>query len=158
MTPLKLMKLVYFSYAWFLHLTDEDLFDEEIQAWKHCPVIPSLYHEFKHFGLYGNIRGQYATYIDLTQDNTTPILQIPIVEDNALNNDNNLNKAICGVWFYYRDRSGDDLEQISHGSGSVWSSCYKISENIVINKDEVKKKLIKERAEIGCQKAMELNK
>ena len=55
MSPLKLMKLVYFAYAWYLYLTDQDLFSEEIQAWKHGPAIRSLYDEFKRFGLYGNI-------------------------------------------------------------------------------------------------------
>lgn len=49
MSLLKLIKLVYLAYGWSIAL-DYRLFDEPIVAWKHGPVIRSLYHEFKHFG------------------------------------------------------------------------------------------------------------
>lgn len=152
-TPLKLMKMVYFSYAWYLYLSDKNLFKEDIQAWKHGPVIPSLYHEFKHFGLYGDIRGTYATYIDLTQEDT-PIPQNPIVNIDELESNSNLNAAVCGVWYYYKNRNGDELEQISHQEGSVWQKYYKIGQNIIINDTDEQIALIKERAKIGYEKAL----
>lgn len=46
-TPMKLQKLVYITYGWALALFHLQLFQEKIQAWKHGPVIPSLFHEFK---------------------------------------------------------------------------------------------------------------
>ena len=49
-TQLKLLKLVYLLYGWVRAILDERLFDEDIQAWKLGPVVPSLYHEFKRFG------------------------------------------------------------------------------------------------------------
>lgn len=49
-TPLKLQKLLYFAQGHYLALHDEPLFDEEIQAWEHGPVVPSIYHEYKNNG------------------------------------------------------------------------------------------------------------
>ena len=47
---LKLQKLVYYSQAWHLALHDKPLFEEDFEAWIHGPVIPNLYHHYKHFG------------------------------------------------------------------------------------------------------------
>lgn len=154
-TPLKLMKLVYFSYAWYLYLTDTGLFNEDIQAWKHGPVIPSLFHEFKHFGLYGDIRGTFATYIDLTQEDA-PVPQTPMVDSNLIEDDENINAAICGVWFYYKNKTGDEPEAISHEDGSVWEQYYKVGQNIIINDDAEKRGFIKKRAKIGFEKSQKL--
>lgn len=49
LTPLKIQKLLYYAQAWNLALHDEPLFDENIEAWAHGPVIPSIYHELKDF-------------------------------------------------------------------------------------------------------------
>ena len=47
--PLKLQKLLYlaqgYSYAFF----DEPLFIEDMEAWVHGPVVPSVYHDYKIF-------------------------------------------------------------------------------------------------------------
>ncbi|MGP8235318.1 MAG: Panacea domain-containing protein [Limisphaerales bacterium] len=47
---LKLQKLLY--YAQGLHVASEKrpLFADKIHAWKHGPVVPSVYHKFKKFG------------------------------------------------------------------------------------------------------------
>ena len=46
---MKVHKLVYFAHGWHLALTEKPLIDETLQAWAYGPVVPSLYHEFKHF-------------------------------------------------------------------------------------------------------------
>lgn len=46
-TNLKLQKLVYYAQAWHLALFDTSLFPEDIQAWVHGPVEPTLYERFK---------------------------------------------------------------------------------------------------------------
>lgn len=48
-TPMKLIKLVYIAHGWYLALADKTLIDENPEAWKYGPVIPSIYHEFKEF-------------------------------------------------------------------------------------------------------------
>ena len=50
LTHLKLQKLVYYAQAWSLVVFNRPLFDEEIEAWTHGPVVPSLFHKFKGFG------------------------------------------------------------------------------------------------------------
>ena len=44
---LKLQKLVYYAQGLHLALFDRPLFDEQIVAWAHGPVVPDLYHAFK---------------------------------------------------------------------------------------------------------------
>lgn len=45
-THLKLQKLVYYAQAWSLAFLDKPMFDEDIQAWAHGPVAPSVYRAF----------------------------------------------------------------------------------------------------------------
>jgi|SRR5690606_8207525 len=49
-TPMKLVKLVYISHGWHLGITGNALIDENPEAWKYGPVIPTVYHHFKKFG------------------------------------------------------------------------------------------------------------
>ncbi len=51
LTLMKLLKLLYISQGWCLAILNKPLFDEEIQAWKYGPVIPSIYQELKHHSL-----------------------------------------------------------------------------------------------------------
>jgi uncharacterized phage-associated protein len=50
-TPLKLQKLVYYAQAWALALLERPLFEEDLEAWTHGPVVPSLFEQFKDNGL-----------------------------------------------------------------------------------------------------------
>ncbi|WP_284450996.1 Panacea domain-containing protein [Methylophaga thalassica] len=47
---LKLQKLVYYAQGFHLAIFDEPLFDEELEAWTHGPVSPSVYHKYKSNG------------------------------------------------------------------------------------------------------------
>src|SRR5256885_15287234 len=49
-TPMKLQKLIYFAHGWYWAIKNEPLIDESVEAWKYGPVIPSVYHAFKHYG------------------------------------------------------------------------------------------------------------
>lgn len=50
-THLKLQKLVYYAQAWSLASRGVPLFDEEIQAWAHGPVAPSVFRAFREYGM-----------------------------------------------------------------------------------------------------------
>ncbi|MEM9216868.1 MAG: type II toxin-antitoxin system antitoxin SocA domain-containing protein [Cyanobacteria bacterium P01_F01_bin.150] len=47
-SPMKLQKLCYYAQGYSL-AEGEELFPENFQAWQHGPVIPELYHQYKHF-------------------------------------------------------------------------------------------------------------
>lgn len=47
---LKLQKLVYYAQGFYSAIFKAALFDDEIEAWAHGPVIASLYHQFKQYG------------------------------------------------------------------------------------------------------------
>jgi uncharacterized phage-associated protein len=49
-THLKVQKMLYYGQAWALALLEQPLFDEEIEAWAHGPVVPEVFHHFKPFG------------------------------------------------------------------------------------------------------------
>jgi uncharacterized phage-associated protein len=44
--PLKLQKLVYYAQGWYLALNDKRLFDDEILAWKHGPVVREIWDKY----------------------------------------------------------------------------------------------------------------
>ncbi len=50
LSNLKLQKLVYYAQGFNLAITGAKLFPEEICAWEHGPVVPSLYGQFKQHG------------------------------------------------------------------------------------------------------------
>lgn len=116
-SPMKLLKLVYIGYGWHLALTDERLFDEPIYAWKHGPVVPSLYHEFKHFGA-DPITGR-ATILSGDTGDTLEV-ETPRVasKDEAANN------VLSAVWDVYKGFSASVLRNKTHEEGTPWYSFY----------------------------------
>lgn len=44
--------MLYFVQAYYLTFTSsqEPCFSDEIEAWDSGPVVPAVYHKFKHFG------------------------------------------------------------------------------------------------------------
>lgn len=50
LTNLKLQKLCSYAQAISLAYTNRPLFEEDIEAWQHGPVVPSVYQEFKSHG------------------------------------------------------------------------------------------------------------
>lgn len=50
MSPLKLIKLTHICQGFHLAIYNEPFFDEPIEAWRHGPVIRSVYDEVKRYG------------------------------------------------------------------------------------------------------------
>ena len=44
---LKLQKLLYYAQGFYLALFGQPLFDSLIEAWRHGPVCPAVYHKYK---------------------------------------------------------------------------------------------------------------
>ena len=50
---LKLQKLLYYAQGAVLAITGTPLFNDDIVAWEHGPVVPAVYHLYKHNGRNG---------------------------------------------------------------------------------------------------------
>lgn len=48
-THLQVQKLLYFAQAWHMMVLEKPLFDEDMIAWPHGPVVLSVWHAFKEF-------------------------------------------------------------------------------------------------------------
>lgn len=113
-TPLKLIKLVYIAYGWVLALLGRRLFEEPIEAWKHGPVVPSLYHEFKHY------RGDPITDDALFYDLDTGKAFRPTISAD----DTGMRSVLDKVWAAYKRFSGWALRQKTHETGTPWHQTY----------------------------------
>lgn len=132
-SPLKLIKLVYIAYGWYLALLGKKLYNEEIEAWKHGPVIPSIYHEFKEFG--SGVIDRRAYDLDLeTLDFYAP--QVDEADDES-------RFVLDRVWASYRRFSGWQLREKTHEPDSPWSKVYKDNvRGITLNDDDIKKHFV----------------
>ena len=100
MTHKKIQKLCYYAQAWYCALYDgTPLFNEEIQAWVHGPVIPSLY-------------SYYADY------KWEQIPQSPF--DESIFSPKEID-ILNAVYDTYGSFSGDQLENLTHSEGP-WNS------------------------------------
>jgi len=50
---MKLQKLLYYAQGSYAAITGRALYDDPIVAWKHGPVVESVYHHYKDFGSNG---------------------------------------------------------------------------------------------------------
>ena len=91
MTTMKLQKLVYYSQAWSSVWDEEQLFEEDIEAWANGPVVRDLfdYH-----------RGMYE------------ISSIPIGNPRLLNQEQQ--ETVDAVLDYYGDKSSQWLIELTH--------------------------------------------
>lgn len=49
-TNLKIQKLLYYAQGFHLAICGPALFDEQVRAWAHGPVVADVYHHFKVYG------------------------------------------------------------------------------------------------------------
>ena len=98
-TPLHLVKLVYISHGWMLGFHGEPLIREEVEAWRHGPVIPSIYHRYKPFG--GNH------------------ISLPVKSQESHMNQAQLEMVVI-VEKEYRELSALRLSAMTHKKGSPW--------------------------------------
>ncbi|OAK45031.1 Panacea domain-containing protein [Bacillus wiedmannii] len=92
-TNLKLQKLLYYAQGFHLALKDHPLFEDELQAWVHGPVVSEVYHTFKNFS-YNDITCNYdSNEINLTRDEQL------LLDD---------------TWEIFKQYSGKELEMLTH--------------------------------------------
>ena len=122
LTPMKLIKLTYISYGWYLALTDktERLTDELPLAWDFGPVFPSLYESLKGYG--GSVIKE----------------KIPNrVDDDTITADDK--KFLDKIWNLYGRYDGVYLSALTHMEGTPWKKVYSKGANAVISDDDIYK-------------------
>ena len=126
---LKLNKIIYISLGYSLAILDRDLFEENVEAWQYGPVIPSIYHEFKRYGM--NRIDAYSEIYDYSLAQRI----IPTVN----NNEKDLIELLKAILNYYGRLSSYALIQRTHQTDSPWSKFYqKDKPGIVIEKEVIK--------------------
>lgn len=102
-TPMKLIKLVYIAHGWYLGLTGNVLIDENPEAWKYGPVIPSIYHDYK---AYRNSPIVFAT------------------KTNATTGDPTTDRFLDKIWEVYGRYTGTELSAKTHMPNTPWSKTW----------------------------------
>lgn len=104
-TPMQLLKLVYVAHGWYLGYTGQPLINEQVQAWRHGPVIKSLYDRIRNYGS-GAVAG-------LISEGPFGGLPQPVGAEAR--------PLLEGVWRNYARFSGIELSQMTHLPNTPWS-------------------------------------
>lgn len=115
-TNLKLNKLAYYAQGHSYARFNRPLFNENIQAWKYGPVVPSIYKEFQ---VYGNNGIPKATR------------ELPkFTEEDA--------ELLLDVAREYGQYTASALTAKTHKQGTPWQQIFKPGvHNTVISKDSI---------------------
>ena len=115
---LKLNKIVYISLGFSLAISDRDMFQEDVQAWKYGPVIPSLYHEFKSYGS-EVIKTKATEYSYEKKKRYTPIIS---------SNENELLDILKIIWELYNESTSSKLVDLTHKKHTPWRLSFRKKE------------------------------
>jgi uncharacterized phage-associated protein len=103
---MKLQKLVYYAYAWWLGYHNDPILSEPPQVWRYGPVFSSLYHALKGFGR-TPIADEQSDY---------PFQPPPRVDQS----DVDAWQLINWVWQRYGGFTSYQLSEMTHAPGSPW--------------------------------------
>lgn len=104
---MKLQKLTYYAYGWWLAYNHEPMLDEAPQVWKHGPVFESLYFALRPYG-------DRAVIAPVAPPNAAA----PVVpEIDQLNM-----QWVDWVWNRYGQNSGFELSDMTHEKGTPWQT------------------------------------
>lgn len=132
--PLGLMKRVYIAHGFSLAINNQSLLDprfDEVEAWRYGPVIPSVYHSFKHLRNTPITTNDYAPRIQIDDQGDVSFSE-PMLEDTKAE------KIVQMVWQRYLKCSDIELVCLTHQDGTPWKRLYKEGQNIPIPDDYTK--------------------
>ena len=122
-TPMKLQKLAYIAHGWHLGLLDTPLLDEQVEAWKYGPVIPSLYHEFKEFRM-RPITGRASTFAMLPSGGFK--IHEPTMSDEDPEAAKPSMDVVEAVYKSYKDYTAVQLSNATHRPETPWHDVYEV--------------------------------
>jgi uncharacterized phage-associated protein len=118
LSPMQVLKLVYLAHGWYLAIAGKPLLDEQVEAWKFGPVVPSLYREFKKYGN-GPISEPARTSKIVSNSGKMTLSLVPfeITGDEA----GLATQVIREVWNKYKNLTAIQLSNLTHLPESPWS-------------------------------------
>ena len=122
LTPLQVIKLTYIAHGYSLALLDEALIEEDVEAWKYGPVVPSVYHAAKKYG------GRKISELLYSGIPTSDEKGVGGAVDFISGRMSDGQKAVLdGVLGAYGKFTGFELTDRTHVKGSPWKRFYKPS-------------------------------
>lgn len=137
---MQLIKLVYFAHGWHLAWYDQALIGDDVEAWRHGPVIPSVYHAFKKYGREPIERPTYGEY-DLVIDIGLVDLDDKIIKPKPIHQNfpDDARHVMDQVFLTYGNLSGLQLSRLTHEAGAPWEQAYEpYAYNAVIENNIIK--------------------
>ncbi len=115
---LGLMKRVYIVHGFSLAIFGKSILDDrfdKVEAWKYGPVIPSVYHSFKH-----NQKNKILDYESIIEYNSENEITFtpPMLSDEDI-------QQVCQMVIKrYENFSDTEIVALTHKAGTPWSICY----------------------------------
>lgn len=109
-TPMKLQKLMYYVCRDYVKVTGQMPISEEFEVWQYGPVLPSVYAEFKTFG-----SKPITAYAKDASGRSYKVSE----GENPI-----LAEVLDVVWAKHKRKSGVQLSEMTHGSGSGWVTAF----------------------------------
>jgi uncharacterized phage-associated protein len=138
--PMKLQKLLYFAYGWYLvYFEGKKLFNQTIQAWRYGPVVESIYHEVKSYGNYP-ITSPITSFLF----GSTSVIGIKWHTPKIKFKDKDDEEFLDTIWKVYSKFSALQLSTMTHADNTPWKKVAEKYENTIPNNAVLEDSLIKE--------------
>lgn len=115
-THLKLQKLLYYAQGVYLASTGEKLFEEDIEAWTHGPVVQEVYEVFRTCGKNNIIVDLDEKELDVIRD----------IENNA-----EVSEILNAVYDNFAIYTAWQLREMSHELGGPWDKTVKAEKKVI---------------------------
>ena len=110
LTILSLLKLIYFAHGWHLATRESPLISNRVEAWKHGPVIRTVYESFP--GVQDRPISTRATLRDFTKGVSVVASTEAVSADQA--------SLISWIYEKYGALSAYELSRLTHAPGTPW--------------------------------------
>jgi uncharacterized phage-associated protein len=128
LTHLKLQKLLYFAQGWHLAFSGFPLFEDPIEAWRHGPVIRSIYNALCGKGKYNEITEPIKGLV-ITDGVCT--WGIPMIQSTDAVG------FMESFWKVYAKNSPWSLVAASHKKGGPWDQIKSSVGNDILNDNQI---------------------
>lgn len=133
LTLIRLVKYVYIAYGFSMSILGKEIINprfDSVEAWKYGPVIPSVYHSFKH----NKDRKITEKVYILDEEHKDGIMTFSCPEVT----DDDIKSVLDFVWERYNKMSVSELIELLHADGTPWKYSYRPGENRKIMKEMTK--------------------